>query len=233
MNMKASAHGPETELGLSFPIRLLLFIGSPLAGAAVGYSLPRVAEWALNLPWIPMRGPLELVSSFDQRWSILAFLVAGFLLGVVFAVIAVVGCLTITVNNHDVTLAKDGDSRTISRSDISAAFVDGRNLVLLDRESRQVCRDPHESTVAELADAFRKHGYPWCDQDPHADLYRRWIPAAPELPAGVNALLKAREEALRKKVAEDVTELRGEVERLGYTVREEGTKQYWRPLVGS
>lgn len=233
MSKKASARESATTLGLSAPLKALWLAGAPLAGVAIGYSLPRVAGWALGLPWVPMRGPLELVAELDQRWSAAIFLGGGFILGLAFAVFAVFSCLTVTVTNEEVRLKKEDTARHIPKADISAVFTDGRSLVILDRESRQIFRDHHESTDDELADAFRTHGYPWFAEDPYNDLYRRWIPSMPELPPGVNALLKAREEALRKKAADDVAELRSEIEKLEYTVRESGVKQYWRPLVSS
>ena len=41
-----------------------------LGGAALGALLPFLAGWATDLPWVPFRGPLELLGSFDQPgWS--------------------------------------------------------------------------------------------------------------------------------------------------------------------
>jgi len=92
---------------------------------------------------------------------------------------------------------------------------------------------PDSSCGRPGAAAFRKHGYPWSDDgDPHRDQYRRWVPDMPDLPASANALLKARELALQKKDKTDAEDLRKELARLGYVVREEGTRQYWRKIPG-
>jgi hypothetical protein len=59
------------------------------------------------------------------------------------------------------------------------------------------------------------------------------VPDTPDLPGAVHALLKAREAALKKRAGRDVAELRDEVQKLGFVVRETATRQYWRPLIRS
>jgi len=71
------------------------------------------------------------------------------------------------------------------------------------------------------------------DVDPYADRYRRWVPDTPELPAEANAVLAAREIALKKKARREVRDLREVVEKFGFAVRDEQDRQYWRPLVRS
>ncbi|WBL39587.1 hypothetical protein O7R04_01295 [Bacillus velezensis] len=45
---------------------------------------------------------------------------------------------------------------------------------------------------------------------------------------GANALLKAREKALKEEEKADAKELKAEISKLGITVREKGSRQYWR-----
>lgn len=220
-------------LGISPAVRLLLYVGAPALGLALGYFLPRIADWALTLPWVPMGGPLRLIASFEGPWALGLCVVAGLVLGLGLAFVATVEALTVTLTDSQIRLRKDQKSRTIERSDVDAVFVDAKLLVVLDRESRQLVRERHESTAAGLERAFRAHGYPWVERDPYGELYRRWVPDTPEVPPAVNAVLRAREVALQQKVAKDVTELRDEVQKLGFVVRDEGVGQYWRPLVRS
>ena len=46
-------------------------------------------------------------------------------------------------------------------------------------------------------------------------------------------MLSARAVVLRKKAAQEAGELRTTLEKLGYSVRDDGDKQFWRPLVRS
>src|SRR5690606_19175879 len=83
----------------------------------------------------------------------------------------------------------------------------------------------------DLAEAFQNHGYPWsADGDPFKDRYRRWVPDLPELPPSAHALLKVRERALKEKNKKDIAELREELAKIGYIVRDEGVNQYGRPV---
>jgi hypothetical protein len=221
-------------LGLSAGDRLLIVLGAPALGLAAGYLLPRGAEWAVSsLSWVPMRGPLELIASFDGSWALIAFLVAGVVLGLGVAYAAIVESLRVTVTGSEIRLDRDEKSRTIARADVDLVFLDGKALVVLDGESRQLARERHEATADKVERIFRAYGYPWLDVDPYAQLWRRWVPNTPDLPGSVNAVLAAREVALREKAAKDVAELGDEVQRQGFAIRDDGTRQYWRPLVRS
>ncbi len=100
---------------------------------------------------------------------------------------------------------------------------------------RELAREKHDQFTSEspkIAAAFRAHGYPWSDAgDPHEHRYRRWVEDEPELPPGVNAVLKARAKSFGDgdKGKADLRELREEVAKLGYTVKDKDNKQYWRP----
>lgn len=224
---------PSSSLGLSTGDRLLLRTGGPALGALLGYFLPTIAAWLLTLPWIPMRGPIRLIASFDGEWAVAALVVVGLVLGLLLAHAAIAESLRVTVTDHLLRLERDGESRTIERRLVDVVFLDGPELVVLDRASRQLVRERHESTAAAVARTFHAHGYRWREGDPYQELYRRWVPDTPDLPPPVNAVLAAREIALRKKVRRDVGELRDEVQKLGFVVRDDGPRQYWRPLVRS
>jgi len=222
-----------TVLGLSRAARAFLLTGGPLLGLILGYFLPTIAAWLSQLPWIPMRGPLRLIAALDAWWAHAALVLAGMILGLLLAHAAITESLRVTVTDRQLLLERDGKTRTIDRTLVSAVFVDGPDLVVLDRGSRQLVRERHDSTATKIAQAVRTHGYPWTDRDPYEQLYRRWVRDSPDLPGPVNAVLAAREIALRKKERKDATELRDEVQHLGYVIRDEGHRQYWRPLIRS
>lgn len=221
-----------TELGLSYRDRLALVAGGALLGVVGGFVLPPVASWLLSLRWVPEHGVLRLLDSWRGPLAPLLLGGVGLLAGVVLVVLAVVTTLRVTLTNDWVRLRKDDTTRTVHRDEIDAVFVDGRQLVILDRASRQLVREETEASAADVARAFTAHGYPFVERDPYEDLYRRWVPDTPDLPGAVNALLKARETALRRKAGRDVAELREEVQKLGFVVRDgKSAAQYWRPLV--
>ncbi len=229
--------GPEASSGqtvLTYPVvdRLVIFLGIPAGAFLVAALLPPLGRWVLGLSTgFPMRPVFRLLGAIDspREWAVhlVIFLVVG--LGVTWA--AVTESAKVTLTDDEVRLDIGDRTQTIARADIDAVFLDGKTLVVLDRESRQLFCDSPRASRAALAKAFRAHGYPWQDADPYAEMYRRWVSDTPDLPPAVNAVLAARETALKKKAGQQVRELRDAVEELGFVVRDEGARQYWRGLV--
>jgi hypothetical protein len=224
----------DHELGLTRGDRVLVVGGFPVVGGLVGWLLPRAARWLLSLPWVPFGVPLRLVRNLGSGWELVGIVGGGVLVGLVVGLVAVHEALRVTVGLNELVVVRGETRRTVARRDVDAVFVDGKVLVVLDRESRQVVRDRLENAGSPRVErAFRAHGYPWVERDPFAELFRRWVPGLPDLPAAVNAVLVARGKALEARSAADAEELRDEVQKLGYTVRDVGKVQHWRPLVKS
>jgi hypothetical protein len=219
-----------TFFGFTRAGRVATTVGLTGIGMVLGWFLPALLRWALDLPWIPFAGPLRLLNSIPDPWLRLAGAGFGGLAGGWLAVTAIVESLALTITDQQVEFRINSATRVFPRAQIAAAFLDGRRLVLLDPAGRELAREKPEASGARLAAGFRAHGYPWMQADPYLDRYRLWVPQMPGLPEGANALLSARARALAKKRPEDVAELGREVGRLGVVVRDEGTRQYWRPL---
>jgi hypothetical protein len=225
--------GGQTAVGYNAATGALLYGGFGGAGLVVGFLLPQLAFFLARLPWAPFQGPARLISEFDGPWLRVATTALGGIAGLVIAYIAIREMLTAVIADAEVRFEKDGKQRVFARSDIAAVFVDGKQLVVLGTSGHELLRENSDESPARWASAFRKHGYPWSeDGDPYRDQYRRWVPDTPDVPPSVNALLKARERALQKKDRADAGDLRNELAKLGYVVREEGTRQYWRKVPG-
>ncbi|WP_433165471.1 YqeB family protein [Kribbella sp. CA-247076] len=231
--------GPTTQtrtvIGHSTTDKVVLYGGLPLVGLVLGYLLPRITDWAAGLDWFPFQGPLELIAGWDQWWVSVICVVIGLLAGVLLAAIALEETLKVTITGQSVEFLKNQKTLTVPREKVAVAFLDGKEIVLQDPMSRELAREKHDqlkSEAKQIPAAFRAHGYPWADGgDPHADRFRRWVEDEPELPPTVNALLKARSKAFADgdKGKADLRELRDEVGKLGYTVKDKEKKQYWRP----
>lgn len=221
---------PPATVGPGLVYRLLLLAGLPALGVLLGRLVPHVADRVAGLRWAPMQGPFELVASFDDGWTAVAGPVTGLVLGLGGGLLGYALAMRVTFEGDTVRIAKDGESRILARAEVAAVFLDKDRLVVLDTTARQVVRQRSDLEPGDLDRAFTAHGYRWLHEDPYAGCYHRWVRDSAELSAAANAVLKAREHALRKKNATDAEELRDEAQRLGYVVREEGTRQYWRPL---
>src|SRR3954468_20515635 len=216
----------KTVIGHSRTDKAVLFGGLPLLGLALGYFLPRIADWAARHKWVPFQGPLELIAGWAGWWVVVVCLVLGPVGGALLAAIALDDTLKVTITNESVEFLKNEKTVTVPRHKIATAFLDGKEIVLLDATTRELAREKHDQFKSEspkIAAAFRAHGYPWSDTgDPHEHRYRRWVEDEPDLPPGANAVLKARAKSFGDgdKGKADLRELREEVAKLGYTVKD-------------
>ncbi|MBN3526673.1 DUF308 domain-containing protein [Paenibacillus apiarius] len=218
----------RTVLGLSPLDKFLCWVVPPLVGLVIGWFIPAIAKWAVSLPWVPFKGPLELIASFHSLWVVYVTTCIGLIAGFCLTYAAFKESLVISVSDRNVLLKINGTEETFVKEDVSAAFLDGKQLVLLGTSGQELFRERHESKNELVSDAFKQHGYCRSQADPFKDEYRRWVPDSPGLTPSMNALLKARDKALHKGEKEDIKDLRAELSKLGITVRDEGKRQYWR-----
>jgi hypothetical protein len=213
--------------------RLFVHVGIPLLGAAAGLLLRWLAGRATTVAWMPFQGPLELIDSLPEPYVTIGAVIAGVVAGWVIALLAENEALHASVANQEVTLGRDASALRVSRASATAVFVDGKDLVILGAATEELARsafDMDADDVRRLAEAFQSHGWPWCaDGDPHQHQYRRWVDGMPKLPPGPNAILRAREKALKQGDKDDAAQLRAELAALDVVVRDEPKgRQLWR-----
>jgi hypothetical protein len=225
---------PATHLATGPAERLMIQVGLPLAGLLVGALLPVVARWALDFSrGLPFRPAFRVVGAVDRPWEVAINLAIWLVVGLGVAYTAMGETVRLTVSDDRLRIEQRDRDETIARADVADVFLDRDTVVVLNHESLPLTRDPNPTSRERLAAAFRAHGYPWRDADPFAEMYRRWQPDTPDLPAPVNAVLAAREVALRKKARTEVRGLSEALHKLGYVTRDEGSRQFWRPVVTS
>ncbi|MCP3775505.1 DUF308 domain-containing protein [Paenibacillus sp. MZ04-78.2] len=230
MNASQSSSQKPIVIGFPFIIRALIFVGCTILGIALGYFIPMIAQWAATLPWIPFQGPLKLISSFSGAWvTTVVTSILGLLTGLWFAEEVIKDTLRVVVSGETIRLEKDGIVQELSFENISMVFLDGKQLVFLGHAGQELARDKYDWASERIVSALTAHGYAWSpDGDPYKGQYHRWVQDAPDLPPAVNALLKAREKALKNEEGREAKELRSEVAKHGVVVRDEETRQYWR-----
>ncbi|WP_424161188.1 YqeB family protein [Bacillus amyloliquefaciens] len=219
----------QTVLELSSVEKALVFLVPPLLGLVIGWFLPVIAKWAVSLDWLPFQGPLGIIASFHGWKAAAAIAVIGLFGGIWLTRAAFKESLVAVVTDREVSLTINNEESVFSKDSISGVFTDQKQLVLLGAEGQELFREKLEPAVEKAADAFRGHGYVWLGtEDPFKDEYKRWVPDMPDLEPGANALLKAREKALKQDEKADAKELKAEISKLGITVRDQGSRQYWR-----
>ncbi|MEE2039293.1 hypothetical protein Q8791_18920 [Nocardiopsis sp. CT-R113] len=238
--------GPEPATNQPSVVRegaathVLLWTGFPLLGAVAGWVLSLVPGWLGMLPgWVAALPVLPEQEQLDdlaglQGPVLTAVLVAvGVLAGCVLALLSYNDMVAVEVSGEGVRITRSGQDAEFGRDRIAAAFLDGGNLVVLGPDTAELARERTGHGADRLRAAFEAHGYRWCDTDPHADAFQRWVDGMPGLEQHAQAVLRARQTALEAKDADDGAELRTELARLGVVVREEGHRQYWRPVGGA
>ncbi len=199
-------------------------------GAGAGALLPFLARWLLSLPWAPLEGPAELLTSIPEPGLTLGTVAVGALGGLLLGLTAVHESLSVGVCDTHVTLTIRDSAQSFTREEIAALFRDGKQLVVLAPDGLELAREHCGLPWPRLTATLSRHGYPWAPEDPHRADYRRWVPGTPGLPEGADALLRARAQARKDSDdAGDARELRRELLRLGVVVRDEEKRQYWRP----
>ncbi|MDG4808109.1 hypothetical protein O7634_15240 [Micromonospora sp. WMMD1120] len=226
--MDAAGYRPRTVVS-GGPLELaVLWGGFPLLGAGAGWLLAMTTGWLARLPWVPFSDLIEWLDRLPEPQATVGAIGVGVLGGLVIGGIGTAERLIVTVDGAQVQLRRADQSRTVARADTRVAFLADKHLVLLDSDGAELVRESTDLPAARLAAAFREHGWRWADDDPHRSAYRLWVPDLPGLPAGADALLRARERALERERRDDARELRREVGLLGVVLRDDGKRQYWR-----
>ncbi|NYI05538.1 YqeB family protein [Allostreptomyces psammosilenae] len=215
-------HGPATHL--------LLWTAFPLLGAAAGWLLTRVPRWLTSLPVLPPMERIEFLARLPNGPVATAVAVAlGLLAGGLLTLMSYDDIVTVEVAPAAVTITRSGRSSTYPRDQVHAVFLDGKHLVLLGQRTEELAREKTDHKPARLAAAFHDHHYPWHDHDPHQHAWRRWVDGTPALDAHAHALLRARHTALRNGDTTDAAALRTDLAAHGIAVRDEKSRQHWRP----
>ncbi|MEV4709709.1 hypothetical protein [Micromonospora sp. NPDC049374] len=222
------AYGTPTVVSGGVAELVVLWGGIPLVGGALGGLLVAGAGWVADLPWAPAQGLFRAVDGLPDRYALPGGVAVGILVGLVIAAIGTAERVRVTVSGTGVRLRQGSSEREIERRDTRAVYLDGKNLVLLDADDAELARQSSDLPANQLAEAFREHGWPWAEADPHRAAYRLWVPDLPGLPAGADALLRARREALEHDRGGEAKELRAELSRYGVVIRDDGKRQHFR-----
>lgn len=226
--MDMAGYRPRTVVS-GGPLELaVLWGGFPLLGAGVGWLLAATTGWLARLPWVPFSDLIEWLDRLPEPQATAGTIGVGVLAGLVIAGIGTAERLIVTVDPAQVRLRRSDQDRSVARADARVVFLTDKHLVLLDADGAELVREPTDLPASQLAAAFRTHGWGWADDDPHRSAYRLWVRDLPGLPAGADALLRARERAIERDRRNDARELRRELGLIGVVLRDESKRQYWR-----
>lgn len=229
--MTAASPPPAITVGPSRAFHVVVWLGFPLAGALAGWLLTLGLDTIVNLSWAPFQGPLRLVDDITGSWTLPVLLGLGAVLGLMLALSAYGEVPTVTVEPEGITITRDDTVQRVDRSDAATVFAEGAQLVVQDASGRRRALAPiGDLPIDKLRGALTSHGYAWTEADPFETAFSRWVENAPALPVGADAILVARQRALDKGHEQDAEDFRLELDKVGVVVRDDGKRQFWRPV---
>ncbi|MFC8150661.1 hypothetical protein ACFUP3_13330 [Bacillus paralicheniformis] len=218
----------ETIVGLSKIEKILYWIIPPVLGAVLGWFFPVIANWVLTIPIVPFKGPLEFITSLNSFWVSIIAAVIGIVAGLFFSQYIFTEILQVFISDQNVKLLFKEKEEVIEKKDISAVYLENKDLVVLGHKGTELYREQLESKRALAESTFKHHGYKWADEDPFKNEYQRWVADHPDFPSHINTLLLARERALLDNKHEEAKILRKDLAKLGVVIQDEDKRQYVR-----
>ncbi|MFF2623112.1 YqeB family protein [Oerskovia jenensis] len=221
----------ETVVGASSGETRFLRVVLPVLGLAAGVGLRWLAAWMASLPWIPWQGlarSVDALADVGGTWTLVGLGIVGAVVGACFAQHLVETMGRIAVTSTGAGFKNKDTLETVGRTEVTDVFVEGASIVLL-AGGRELHRWPADLPAREVGSAFTHHGWPWrAEGDPFRSSYRRWEIGDETLPAGADALFRARAGLIEAGKTIHVREVRADLAAIGVVVRDEGKVQHWR-----
>src|SRR5699024_7127246 len=111
--------------------------------------------------------------------------------------------------------------------------MDRKQIIFLGNKGEELFREVKPDVkVGKIQGLFESFGYPWKEHDPFASEYKLWVENYPGFDAHANALLAAREKAIKEEDDKKITDIRQELSKMGIIIYDEDGKQYVRTAKG-
>lgn len=218
----------ETVLGLTKVDKVIILLFFIVIFGLSGWFIPVIANALLNFEIIPYIKIVEFIASFEHTKTSIIATIIGVIIAVIFAIAIIVESLKVTITPQNIMLTVKDKTETIDKKEISAIFMDKRELVILGPHSNELYREEFDVKKAKVKEAFQYYRYPWYDEDPYIDEYERWVKDHPDFPEKINALLKARQVALEDDETDEAKQLRRDLAKLGVVIKDKKKAQYVR-----
>lgn len=218
----------KTILGFSRFEKIMIILIPMILGATIGWFLPTIAKWIVKLPFIPLEKLFIFASHSNSFWFSIIAMIIGIAAGITLSIFILSESLKVIISDDDIKLQIGDEQKIINKSDISAVFVEKKTLIILGKYSNELYRECIESKIETTKKAFLYHRYPWKEEDPFTKQYKRWVLGHPDFSNQINALLYAREHALKNDEEDEAKQLRQDLVQLDVVIRDDKNAQYVR-----
>ncbi|MGI2278228.1 YqeB family protein [Staphylococcus cohnii] len=218
----------KTILGFSRFEKLMIILIPMILGGTIGWFLPTIAKWILKLPFIPLEKLFIFASHSNNFWFSISAMIIGVIAGIILSIFILSESLKVIISDDAIKLQIGDEQKIINKSDISAVYVEKKTLIILGKYSNELYRESLESKLETTKNAFLYHRYPWKEEDPFIKQYKRWVLGHPDFSNQINALLYAREQALKNDEEDEAKQLRKDLVQLNVVIRDDKNAQYVR-----
>jgi hypothetical protein len=208
----------------------MVWTGLPLVGGAAGWLLLSIADWLVNLYWLPLPDWIQLARALGEPYASLVAITAGAAVGLRIAYRQARKAPELTVTRDAAWFKRGGQLvAEFPRGSTTAVFFDFHHLVFLTGRA-ELGRLPFELDLDELREALLRYDWPWHGGDPYLDEYQTWTHDHPD--PGVNELFKKRAKTLYGNDYRATLDLRTALGKLGVIVRDtDDYRQQWRSIL--
>ncbi|MBK3496212.1 hypothetical protein JFL43_15345 [Viridibacillus sp. YIM B01967] len=221
-------HQSTVHLNFSKGDKIFLWLILPLIGLVIGYFLPSISDWASKLEWIPFQGPFKLVASLNAGWVIFATMALGFVGGIILTLFIFDEILNIYINEETLVFKIGEIDVSYNKKDIEFIYVDQKDVVVIGHDGQELFRYKKEIGDKILKEELGEHGYTFNEGNPYKEQFKKWVPGLTDLSLEANALLKSREMSIENDDKEEALQIVIELWKLNVSVKEVGSKQYYR-----
>lgn len=208
---------------------VLIWLLPPVIGTVIGWLLPTWAGAASKLPWIPfIKGPLDLIASFDSPWTIVVTTILGIITGIILTILAYNYTLMITITTQKLSFGLEQEVWYFLKKDIQVVFMEGKEVIVLSNDDIELFRCKTELKARHIKAALAEYDYLFAVKNPFENEFKKWVPELPELSRSAHALLKARERSVKENDLKNCLELSIELAKIGISVRDRNQQQYFR-----
>lgn len=156
----------KTILGLSYFEKIMIILIPMLLGATIGWFLPTISKWIVQLPFISLEKLFIFASHSNNLSFSIVTMIIGVIVGIILSVFILSESLKVIISDDDIELQISDEQKVISKRDISTVFVEKKTLIILGQYSNELYRESIETNLETTKNAFLYHRYPWKEEDP-------------------------------------------------------------------
>lgn len=150
----------STTVELPTSEQLIIVAVTSAVGVGAGLLLPRVAGWALSLPWTPRRDLLGFIDRYATGWVAWVLPALGLVAGVLLGLSLVHATARVQVSADALVVLKGDHRRRFARAEVSRVLIEDKHLVLRGRLDEDLIREKLDVSRDAVLVAIRRYDWP-------------------------------------------------------------------------